>query len=52
VNGASHRLVQVPPGVQCFLGDEARRRRNPGAPAARASFPPSRDLRPARRKRA
>jgi ATP phosphoribosyltransferase regulatory subunit len=27
VNGASHRLVQVPPGVQCFLGDEARRRR-------------------------
>ena len=28
MNGASHRLVQVPPGVQCFLGDEARRRRN------------------------
>jgi len=28
VNGASHRLVQVPPGVQCFLGDEARRRRS------------------------
>jgi len=27
VNGSSHRLVQVPPGVQCFLGDEARRRR-------------------------
>jgi len=27
VNGASHRLVQVPPGVQCFLGEEARRRR-------------------------
>ena len=27
MNGASHRLVQVPPGVQCFLGDEARRRR-------------------------
>jgi ATP phosphoribosyltransferase regulatory subunit len=23
----SHRLVQVPPGVQCFVGDEARRRR-------------------------
>ena len=23
----SHRLVQVAPGVQCFLGDEARRRR-------------------------
>jgi len=22
-----HRLVQVPPGVQCFVGDEARRRR-------------------------
>ena len=21
------RLAQVPPGVQCFLGDEARRRR-------------------------
>src|SRR6266571_2206805 len=27
VNGASHRLVQVPPGVQCFVGAEARRRR-------------------------
>jgi ATP phosphoribosyltransferase regulatory subunit len=27
VNGASHRLVQVPPGVQCFVGEEARRRR-------------------------
>jgi ATP phosphoribosyltransferase regulatory subunit len=26
MNGA-HRLVQVPPGVQCFVGDEARRRR-------------------------
>jgi ATP phosphoribosyltransferase regulatory subunit len=26
MNG-SHRLVQVPPGVQCFVGDEARRRR-------------------------
>ncbi len=25
-NGA-HRLTQVPPGVQCFVGDEARRRR-------------------------
>jgi len=25
VNGS--RLVQVPPGVQCFVGDEARRRR-------------------------
>jgi ATP phosphoribosyltransferase regulatory subunit len=24
---ASHRLVQVPRGVQCFVGDEARRRR-------------------------
>ena len=24
---ASQRLVQVPPGVQCFVGDEARRRR-------------------------
>ncbi|HSD27230.1 MAG TPA: ATP phosphoribosyltransferase regulatory subunit, partial [Vicinamibacteria bacterium] len=22
-----HRLVQIPPGVQCFVGDEARRRR-------------------------
>ena len=28
MNGASHRLVQIPPGVQCFLGEEARRRRN------------------------
>jgi ATP phosphoribosyltransferase regulatory subunit len=27
MNGA-HRLVQVPPGVQCFVGDEARRRRS------------------------
>jgi ATP phosphoribosyltransferase regulatory subunit len=27
VNGSSHRLVQVPPGVQCFIGNEARRRR-------------------------
>ena len=27
MNGVSHRLVQVPPGVQCFVGDEARRRR-------------------------
>src|SRR5207247_2130983 len=27
-NGASDRLVQVPPGGQCFLGDEARRRRS------------------------
>jgi ATP phosphoribosyltransferase regulatory subunit len=27
MNGTSHRLVQVPPGVQCFVGDEARRRR-------------------------
>ena len=26
MNG-SHRLVQVPPGVQCFVGAEARRRR-------------------------
>ncbi len=26
-NGAIHTLVQVPPGVQCFVGDEARRRR-------------------------
>jgi ATP phosphoribosyltransferase regulatory subunit len=26
VNGA-HRLSEVPPGVQCFVGDEARRRR-------------------------
>ena len=28
MNGASHRLVQVPPGVQCFVGAEARRRRS------------------------
>src|SRR5258708_14840362 len=27
MNGATHGLVQVPPGVQCFVGDEARRRR-------------------------
>ncbi len=27
MNGLSHSLVQVPPGVQCFVGDEARRRR-------------------------
>ncbi len=27
MNGPSHSLVQVPPGVQCFVGDEARRRR-------------------------
>jgi ATP phosphoribosyltransferase regulatory subunit len=27
MNGFSHGLVQVPPGVQCFVGDEARRRR-------------------------
>jgi ATP phosphoribosyltransferase regulatory subunit len=26
VNG-THRLAQVPPGVQCFVGDEARQRR-------------------------
>jgi ATP phosphoribosyltransferase regulatory subunit len=26
-NGSDHRLVQVPPGVQCFVGEEARRRR-------------------------
>jgi ATP phosphoribosyltransferase regulatory subunit len=24
---SSHRLTQVPPGVQCFVGEEARRRR-------------------------
>ena len=24
---SAHRLVQVPPGVQCFVGAEARRRR-------------------------
>jgi len=27
VNGSSHERSQVPPGVQCFLGEEARRRR-------------------------
>lgn len=27
MNGLSHTLVQVPPGVQCFVGAEARRRR-------------------------
>jgi ATP phosphoribosyltransferase regulatory subunit len=27
MNGALHRLVQVPPGVQCFVGEEARQRR-------------------------
>ena len=27
MNGSSHERSQVPPGVQCFLGDEARRRR-------------------------
>jgi ATP phosphoribosyltransferase regulatory subunit len=27
MNGTPHRLVQVPPGVQCFVGEEARRRR-------------------------
>ena len=27
MSGSSHRLVQVPPGVQCFVGAEARRRR-------------------------
>jgi len=27
MDGTSHKLVQVPPGVQCFVGDEARRRR-------------------------
>ena len=27
MNGLSHKLVQVPPGVQCFVGEEARRRR-------------------------
>jgi ATP phosphoribosyltransferase regulatory subunit len=27
MNGLHHGLVQVPPGVQCFVGDEARRRR-------------------------
>ena len=29
MNG-THRLAQVPPGVQCFVGDEARRRREAG----------------------
>jgi ATP phosphoribosyltransferase regulatory subunit len=28
MNGFTHGLVQVPPGVQCFVGDEARRRRS------------------------
>jgi ATP phosphoribosyltransferase regulatory subunit len=27
VNGLVHTRVQVPPGVQCFVGEEARRRR-------------------------
>lgn len=27
MNGVTHKLVQVPPGVQCFVGEEARRRR-------------------------
>jgi ATP phosphoribosyltransferase regulatory subunit len=27
MNGRSHSLVEVPPGVQCFVGEEARRRR-------------------------
>jgi ATP phosphoribosyltransferase regulatory subunit len=27
MNGSSHERSQVPPGVQCFLGEEARRRR-------------------------
>ncbi len=27
MNGLGHTGVQVPPGVQCFVGDEARRRR-------------------------
>ncbi len=27
MNGISHTRVQVPPGVQCFVGEEARRRR-------------------------
>ena len=27
MNGTPHSRVQVPPGVQCFVGDEARRRR-------------------------
>ncbi|HET9316767.1 MAG TPA: ATP phosphoribosyltransferase regulatory subunit [Vicinamibacteria bacterium] len=27
MNGSAHERSQVPPGVQCFLGEEARRRR-------------------------
>ena len=27
MTGTAHRLVQVPRGVQCFVGDEVRRRR-------------------------
>jgi hypothetical protein len=27
MNGSSHERSQVPPGVQCFLGEEARKRR-------------------------
>lgn len=27
MSGTLHRRLQVPPGVQCFVGDEARRRR-------------------------
>ena len=27
MNGTPHTLVQIPPGVQCFVGPEARRRR-------------------------
>ncbi len=27
MNGLAHTLVQVPPGVQCFVGQQARRRR-------------------------
>ena len=27
MNGSSHERSQVPPGVQCVLGEEARRRR-------------------------
>jgi ATP phosphoribosyltransferase regulatory subunit len=26
-NGTTHTLTQIPPGVQCFVGDEARQRR-------------------------
>src|SRR5262245_6712092 len=26
-NNVGHTLLQVPPGVQCFVGEEARRRR-------------------------